>query len=219
MNTTSTCPLCGHADINPYHTDKQRSYLICSRCQLVFVEQQQLLSPESEKAQYDLHNNDPADPGYRRFLDRLASPVAERVPSGATGLDFGSGPGPTLSLMLAEQGYEMAIYDPFYAPEPEALEAQYDFITCSEAIEHFHQPEREWQLWMKLLKPGGLLGVMTKLRKDLNAFSQWHYKLDPTHVSFFSRDTFQFLASREGLSVEFVGNDVVILRKPETGDV
>lgn len=219
MNTTSLCPLCHDADITHYHEDHQRRYLRCGRCQLVFVDPQQRLSPEGEKAQYDLHNNDPNDAGYRTFLNRLAEPVAARLFRGAKGLDFGSGPGPTLSLLLQAQGFPTAIYDPFYAPEKHTLKTTYDFITCSEAIEHFHQPSQEWALWMQLLKPGGVLGIMTKLRQDLAAFSQWHYKLDPTHVSFFSRETFAFLADNWGLTIEFIGKDVVIMRKPETGEI
>ncbi len=54
---------------------------------------------------------------------------------------------------------------------------------------------------------------MTKLVIDADAFKSWHYKNDPTHVSFFSRETFRFLAERDGLDVDFVGNDVILLRK------
>lgn len=219
MNTTSICPLCGHSDSNHYHTDQRRSYLLCNHCQLVFVPESQRLNADTEKAQYDLHNNDPSDTGYRTFLSRLAQPIAARVPPAASGLDFGSGPGPTLSLMLEEQGFNMSLYDPFYAPDQQVLTRQYDFITCSEAIEHFHQPIKEWKLWMRMLKPGGVLGIMTKLRQDLEAFSKWHYKLDPTHVSFFSQQTFAFLAETEQLSIEFIGKDVVIMRKPESGEI
>lgn len=56
---------------------------------------------------------------------------------------------------------------------------------------------------------------MTKLARDVDAFAHWHYKNDPTHVSFFSRETFSFLAERDGLEVEFVGNDVILLRKTQ----
>ena len=56
---------------------------------------------------------------------------------------------------------------------------------------------------------------MTKLATEAEAFTRWHYKNDPTHVSFFSRDTFRFLAQRDGLEVEFVGNDVILLRKTQ----
>jgi hypothetical protein len=42
--------------------------------------------------------------------------------------------------MLAEAGHAMALYDPFFRPDPAALERDYDFITCTETAEHFHHP-------------------------------------------------------------------------------
>ena len=41
----------------------------------------------------------------------------------------------------------------------------------------------------------------------------WHYKNDQTHVVFFSRQTFEYLAERDKLDLEFIGNDVILLRK------
>ena len=48
---------------------------------------------------------------------------------------------------------------------------------------------------------------------DLEAFACWHYKYDPIHVSFFSPLTFRYLAERDNLELEFIGNDVILLRK------
>ena len=68
----------------------------------MFVPRSYHLSAADEKAQYDLHENDPNDPGYRAFLDRLAGPLDKRLAPHSHGLDFGCGPGPTLSVMLEE---------------------------------------------------------------------------------------------------------------------
>jgi 2-polyprenyl-3-methyl-5-hydroxy-6-metoxy-1,4-benzoquinol methylase len=111
-------------------------------------------SPDDEIAQYETQDNDPADQRYRRFLDRLAQPLVARLPATATGLDYGAGPGPTLSIMLAEQGYNMTIYDPFYADHPEVLEHRYDFITCTETAEHFFRPGEEFKRLDKLSARG-----------------------------------------------------------------
>ncbi|UXI01205.1 class I SAM-dependent methyltransferase [Photobacterium sp. TY1-4] len=211
-----TCPLCQHQSADAFVEDRLRAYFRCQACALIFADPAALLAPADEKAVYDQHENNPADQGYRRFLNRLAEPLSERLgPAPLDGLDFGCGPGPTLSVMLAEMGHQMAIYDPYFADEPALLEATYDFVTCTEAIEHFYTPAREWALLLNMVKPGGWLGLMTKLATDAEAFARWHYKNDPTHVSFFSRETFRFLARRDGLSVEFVGNDVILLRKTQ----
>ena len=74
-----SCPLCDGAKIVPYHRDKVRDYLNCRTCDLVFVPPAQHLSAADEKAHYDLHDNQLGDPGYRRFLDRLFTPLNQRL--------------------------------------------------------------------------------------------------------------------------------------------
>jgi len=207
------CPLCQSGKTHHYHTDKRRDYFQCSDCHLVFIDPNQRLPEKEERAQYDLHENNSGDEGYRRFLSRLASPLMEKLSTHSHGLDFGCGPGPTLSLILEEAGHSVELYDVYFYPNQTALQRQYDFITATEVIEHLYQPDRVWQQWMKGLKSGGLLGLMTKLVIDVEAFSNWHYKNDPTHVIFFSRRTFEFLAKRDNLQLEFIGNDVILLRK------
>lgn len=209
------CPLCQSIDTEHYFADKRREYLQCRQCDLVFVNPAQRLDSAQEKAHYDLHDNDPSDVGYRRFLSRLSQPILERIDPHSQGLDFGCGPGPTLSLMLQEQGHTMSLYDIYYHPDKQVLQTSYDFITATEVIEHLYEPDRVWQQWLNLVKPGGWIGLMTKMVIDVDAFANWHYKNDPTHVIFFSRATFQYLAERDQLELEFIGNDVILLRKAQ----
>jgi SAM-dependent methyltransferase len=171
-------------------------------------------TPEAERKRYDLHQNNPADPGYRQFLEQFLKPLVERLSPGAAGLDFGSGPYPLLQEMLNETGFPVQIYDPFYAANPEMLEQSYDFITASEVVEHLHYPRREFDRLWKLLKPGGLLGIMTGLHDEHTVFSRWHYISDPTHVAFFSPVTFTWLAERWQASLEIVPPNMVFLQKP-----
>ncbi|MGR9072298.1 MAG: class I SAM-dependent methyltransferase [Gammaproteobacteria bacterium] len=215
QNTTGnieTCPLCGGISYS-FHADKKRDYLRCGGCALVFVPPGQHLGAAEEKAVYDLHRNGPEDAGYRRFLSRLLEPLCLRLKPGDKGLDFGCGPGPTLSVMLAERGYETDLYDPYYADDRTVLDRRYDFIACTETAEHFREPGREFDLLMKLLEPGGLLGLMTKLVTDREAFARWHYKNDPTHICYFSRETFSMLAARHDCELEIIGGDVILMNK------
>ncbi|MCL9782887.1 methyltransferase domain-containing protein [Vibrio sp. S4M6] len=207
------CPLCQSTDTRHYHSDKRRDYFQCFDCQLVFVDPKQRLAPAEEKAEYDLHENDASDIGYRKFLSRLVNPLANKLVANSHGLDFGCGPGPTLSLMLSDLGHTTALYDVYFYPDKGSLHNQYDYVTATEVIEHLYHPGAVWQQWLGLLKMGGWLGLMTKLVKDVEAFSKWHYKNDLTHVVFFSRETFEFLAKRDKLHLEFIGNDVILLRK------
>ncbi|WP_333608698.1 class I SAM-dependent methyltransferase [Arsukibacterium sp.] len=208
------CPLCDATAIHWFSEDARRVYYQCQQCQLVFADRLSLLSPDAELAQYQLHNNDIADSGYRAFLSRLATPLLQHLPgTGLQGLDFGCGPGPLLAQILTEAGHKMHIWDPFFANQPAVLQQQYDFICCTEAIEHFISPSVEWQLWQQLLKPQAILAIMTKRYTDAIAFAGWHYKNDPTHVSFFAEYTFAWLAQRDGLIVRYMANDVVLLQK------
>ncbi|MFC6673462.1 class I SAM-dependent methyltransferase [Marinobacterium aestuariivivens] len=206
------CPLCAAGDCRPYHRDRRRDYCQCRLCDLVFVPPAQRLTAAEEKAIYDTHRNDPKDAGYRRFLSRLFDPMCARLAPDSRGLDFGCGPGPALAMMFEEAGHDVSLYDPFYAPDGTTLERQYDFVCATEVVEHLHAPGREIERLLTLLRPGGLLGIMTKRVIDADAFSRWHYKNDPTHVCFFSERTFEYLAQLHQCQLEFVANDAVILK-------
>ncbi len=208
------CPLCASRDATAYCEDARRPYLLCGCCALVFVPPSSYLDREAERAEYLQHQNDVRDAGYRRFLSRLAKPLAARLPEGALGLDFGCGPGPALAVMLREQGFDVRVYDSFFAPDVATLQAEYDFITATEVVEHLHQPGAELARMWRLLRPGGYLGLMTKLVTGPAAFATWHYKNDPTHVCFFSRGTFEWWGAGRGVAPEFVGADVILYRKP-----
>ncbi len=209
----SDCRLCGHAGVEHFATVEGRRYLRCPRCHLTFLSAAQLPDRADEKAQYDLHRNDPGDPGYRRFLDQLGAPLCERLEAGARGLDFGCGPGPALARMLEERGHPMHVYDPIYAPDPAVLDRHYDFVTCTEVLEHLHWPGREWQQFGGLVRPGGWLGVMTRFLTDDGHFPRWHYRRDPTHVCFWGPATFRWLAREYGWELVKMDNPVALLRR------
>lgn len=209
------CPLCNTPNTTEYHQDKKRQYWQCQQCALVFVAPECILSHSDEKAIYDTHENSFADEGYQRFLSRAAEPLLMRLKPACKGLDFGCGPAPVLAKMIESHGHQVALYDIYYQANSDVLEHQYDFITCTEAIEHFVTPAKEWQLLTDMLRPGGILVIMTKLVINVERFANWHYKNDMTHVSFFSRMTFEYLAKRDGLTLEYSGDDVMLFKKHE----
>ncbi|MCB1704778.1 MAG: class I SAM-dependent methyltransferase [Halioglobus sp.] len=214
MSGETHCPLCAGGEISWYSSDRRRRYLQCGDCELVFVPPAYHLDRAAEKAEYALHENHIHDPGYRRFLSRLMEPLVTRLAAGARGLDFGCGPGPALAHMLREEGFEVVCYDSLFVPDAAALAQCYDFICATEVVEHLHHPGRELERLWSLLQPGGWLGIMTKLVRDAEAFSRWHYKNDPTHVCFFSARTWHWWARRYGAAVEIIGADVILLRRP-----
>lgn len=215
MTTTPpNCPLCHAAKSNLFHTDRLRDYYRCNNCNMIHVPPSQRPSAGEERAEYDKHQNSSSDAGYRTFLGRLFNPLHQRLKPASQGLDFGSGPGPTLSVMFEEAGHKVEIFDPIYAPNEDVFLRGYDFITASEVIEHLHDPAKELKRLWTILKPGGWLGVMTKLALDEAAFAKWHYKNDVTHVCFFSEKTVKWLARQWDTSYELIGKDVILFQKP-----
>ena len=208
------CPLCGAIKkIVLFYNGKRRKYFQCLTCSLVFVDPDQFLSKKDEKTRYDLHRNSLDDKGYQKFLKRIIIPMQKRLARGSSGLDFGSGPGPVLSEIFKKDGFPMAIYDRFYAPDLKVFEKQYDFITATEVAEHLHNPGKELDRLWACLNPGGMMGIMTKLIIDKKAFASWHYKRDLTHVCFFSKTTFEWLAQRFRADLFFAEKDVVLFFK------
>jgi SAM-dependent methyltransferase len=210
-STHSICPLCQSSQTSLFLIAENREYHLCPNCDLVFVPEKFFVSKEEEKAKYDHHQNNPQDKGYCAFLDRLLLPLQKELSSTAKGLDFGSGPGPTLSVLMKERGYEMDIYDIFYHDREEVFHKQYDFITSTEVIEHLHHPLKEIERLWSCLNEGGVLGLMSAFRVE--AFSTWYYKRDLTHIRFFTPKTFAWLASHLGATLTIPQSGVAILKK------
>lgn len=213
------CGLCDASALEFFYqqargTLKGREFWRCQQCQLIQVPARYRLSVADEKAIYDYHQNDPSDVHYRAFLERVATPLQQRLHPGAQGLDFGCGPGPTLSLMLTERGFPCAIYDLFYAPDTRVLAQTYDYITCTEVIEHLAAPAQVITQLCQCLKPGGWLALMSKRWQDLPHFKGWNYRNDPTHISFFHHDTIVWLAQHWSLRIDYISDDVVIFQAP-----
>lgn len=124
-----------------------------------------------------------------------------RLPPGARGLDYGAGRAGTLAALLAERGYVVDAFDPCFAPNDSSLAATYDFVTCTEVVEHFHEPRREFATLARLLRPGGCLAVTTLLVGDETDLASWWYARDETHVSLYRRETMAWIAHQFGLEL------------------
>jgi len=207
------CPVCLHGAPGFFREVGGKTYLRCATCEATIMAPQSRLTAGEERQIYELHENNPEDAGYRRFLARLSKPLTAKLQPGAKGLDFGCGPGPALAGMLEESGFTMALYDPFFQPDTTALSDTYDFITCTEVMEHLHQPSDVFDRLDRLLRPGGWLGIMTCFQTDDERFDNWHYRRDPTHVVFYRQATFDWLARQRAWELEIPAKDVVLLRK------
>lgn len=199
------CPLCNSPKHLLFYKDKLNTFYRCGECVGLFRPKENIPDPIAEKARYLTHNNDVNDPGYRNFVRPLVDHISANFKAEESmGLDFGSGPGPVIAVMLKELGYSVNLYDPYFHPNKKVLENSYDYIVCCEVMEHFKDPAKEFGKLKKLLKPGGQLICKTDLFHKEIDFEKWYYKNDPTHVFIYSPETLRWIAKNLELKLDFV---------------
>jgi len=192
------CPLCMTSHENRIISGvDHRTYYLCAQCSLIFVDPCQFLPPNEEKQHYATHQNHLQNEGYVHFLNQIVEPMLPHLHASMRGLDYGCGPGPTLSLLLKQQRITCDNYDPFFADMP--LCPPYDFIFATECFEHFFRPADEMKRITEWLKPGGLLGIMTERWTTIEQFKTWYYTKDPTHVCFYHTITLDYICQKYNL--------------------
>lgn len=202
------CLLCESSRTTPFAVEKKpaRNYFHCDQCDLIFMDPDERLLPEDEKARYDQHQNQDTE-GYRQFLAPLIQDIQNysvmlgKQSADVKILDYGCGPTAFLGSMLSEVGFKPAKYDPFYFSDQKPLQSSYDVITSTEVWEHFHHPREEIMQLMKILKTFGLLAVMTAGHPGVALFHDWQYRRDLTHVIFFTEKTMRWIADHFGLDL------------------
>lgn len=207
------CLVCDSTSINLFLEIDDKIYWKCDNCLVIFLDPKFRLNPLDEKHRYQQHNNDIHDKDYRLFLSKLLNPLKLKLQPEARGLDFGCGPGPALAEMLKEEGFIMDVYDPFFFKDDLIFSKKYDFITCTETMEHFFDPAKEIKRLDKMLAKEGVLGLMTNFLSDEKGFEQWYYRKDPTHVVFYRPRTFEIIANMMDWGYEVPEKDVVLFKK------
>lgn len=208
------CRVCLQGEPYFFYGEKGLQYWRCPLCQATCLDNAYLPDAQAEYQRYCEHDNQPLDPNYHKFLNKLATPLLQKLCPGQEGLDYGCGPGPALAWMLREAGHQVQLYDPFFYPDSSVLEHSYDFLTCTEVVEHFHSPYKEFALLNSLLRSRGWLGIMTSFQTRDEEFGQWRYRRDPTHVTFYKAETFYWLAAEFGWRCEIPRKNVVLMQKP-----
>jgi hypothetical protein len=109
------CPLCYSESFQPeVQGPKGRLFHLCENCMLVFEEKSNRPDWNEEKERYLEHENSIHQEGYVRHLNQAIKPALNYLKHGATGLDYGCGPVPTLNKLLDLMGFACEIYDPIF---------------------------------------------------------------------------------------------------------
>lgn len=185
-------------------------YWTCESCHYVYMDPERRLTPSEEKIRYDLHENVESE-GYRHFL----APAVQAVTrwGQGEGLDYGCGPTAFLEKLLSEQGQAIQNYDLYFRDDRNLLAKQYDFITCTEVIEHLYSPREVFDFFTRALRPQGILILMTSFLTDKVDFDRWSYRREKTHVGFFAPESLEYIAREWGFEILETKNPLVVMRK------
>ena len=206
------CPLCHNHTSNFEESPlNKRIYFSCSVCKLVFLSPDSYLDADEELRRYAFHQNSIESKGYVEFLNRIIDPSLSFINETMHGLDYGCGPDSVLSKLLNLQNINSDYYDPFFYPN--LLNREYDFIFATECLEHFFSPKKEFETIMSHLKSGGFLFIMTEFNVNPDKFLEWYYIKDPTHVCFYSLDSFEYISQKFGSDIVYFDNTRVVVFK------
>lgn len=223
------CIFCGNKATIARSTGN-REYYQCSACGGFFLARQFHLDFQNEKKRYELHNNSLLDSSYKLYLENFINSVCNfpavrnEIPVKMKRiLDYGSGPEPSLATLFELKGYDVNIYDPFFAPVLKKWTEGADLVTCLEVAEHFKNPLKDFISVAECIRGNGFLALGTHLVPEFTIedawsfFESWWYRQDLAHVAFYSEKALALVAKNAGL--EWLGkagpNIYIFSRKRE----
>lgn len=167
----------------------------CPVCGYIQIDAGRLPGPRDEQARYELHHNSYDDRGYTGWIGSYLDRIIPVLPAGGTVLDFGSGPEPVPGRLLSERGFDVCLYDPYFAPATAWRNRSWQAIMLHEVAEHLAHPAAVLSELRPLLAPKGALCLRTRFAPDDRTdFEGWWYRMDSTHVGFFRERTIRWIA-------------------------
>lgn len=199
MIIENNCPLC-KSESDFYTKDKIRSFYRCNNCKSVFSDRNTLLLSNDEKNRYEMHNNDIFDVRYKDFVSPITNSILNDFDKNHIWLDFWAWPWPIISKVLEDNNYNISKYDPYFWNNENLLSKKYDYIACCEVIEHFYNPDIEFEKLKNMLKKDWKLFLMTHIYDETIDFKSWYYKNDITHVFFYTKESLEYIKQKYDFS-------------------
>ena len=207
------CTVCKNNKIEFFLNVEGLDYWQCGLCKATMLDSIKFISNNKEKKHYLKHNNQINDTRYRIFLSNLIEPLKDKISIDDMGLDYGCGYAPALADILKKDGFNVELYDPFFFKNENIFCRKFNFITCSEVVEHFFKPYEEFNKIDSLLAKNSWLAIMTSFMTQNYLFKNWHYRRDPTHVVFYKKITFKIIANQRDWKINFPSKNIVLFNK------
>lgn len=204
-----SCPLCE----TKLENRADEHYYLCSMCFAYVKDKKYYFTLQQEKRRYQEHKNDINDLHYQNFTAPITKNILEKFSKNHLGLDYGCGSAPVITSILKSKNYKIKMYDPFFFPNDDYKKYQYDYIFSCEVFEHFYNPKAEIKKLISLLKPNGLLLIMTHLYNGVRSFNKWYYRRDPTHVFIYTAKTINYISQSFNLDLEKQTERIIIFKK------
>jgi hypothetical protein len=206
--SSPSCKICNSATHVLEVKGSSKIYHVCDSCEFIFLDERFILSPEEERRRYEFHNNTFDNAGYvamfERFIAEVITPHCGKI---RTALDFGCGTTPVLATLLKKQIKTVDHFDHYFYPDQSFIARRYDLIAATEVVEHLKDPVATLRMLVSHLDPGGALALMTKFHPcNDTEFLKWWYRLDDTHISFYSARTFDILAEKIDATLWYTDN-------------
>jgi hypothetical protein len=191
-------------------------YHRCEVCGFIHLDDTLIIDNESEKKHYEKHNNSFECTGYVKMFDSFIEEAVEPyILNIKTVLDFGSGHTPVLAELLRRKKLEVDHYDLYFFPEKIYEIKKYDLITSTEVFEHLKEPKVILKTLLQSLNKEGYIILMTQFPPvEDEAFLNWWYRRDVTHISFFTPQSFEIMGEEMGLKVlKIINKNIVVFQK------
>ena len=209
------CHICNKDTDSFCHEKTNIIYYHCKSCEFIFKSSEHYQDLERQKERYNLHQNNEESSGYRAYFQRFLDFTLHLIPDVESALDFGCGRTSLLAKMFEENGITCNYYDPIY--HPTLLNKNYDLIVSIEVFEHLHNPKKTFERLISMLPMGGYLAIQTEFHpNNVEDFKRWYYHQDTTHIVFFTKRSFEILASMyDSLVVRDNGKNMVLIQKTD----
>lgn len=220
------CIFCNQPHIEHFIVKSGKKYWYCRHCKGFFMDIFEQLPKDEQKKRYLLHDNSLQNKGYKEYLDKIIKKSADyyqRYDKKYKNLihifDFGSGPIPALTQLLAQKKYFtenicVKHWDPLFFAYDTGFKTGADIIFCIEVVEHFENPQKDFKKLADVGAKNSIFFIKTQpAPSSIQQFTTWWYKEDATHVAFYSQQALVYCAKNAGLELLELDNDFFILKK------